>query len=398
MPYILNKTNGAKIAIVDDAEIDNSTDLSFIGRNYNGYGETFNENFLRLLENFSNENPTPRPISGQTWFNSGNDVKKLNVYDGKQYKSIANLHVSTVPPVIPTTGDLWWDESNVKLKLWDGATYREIGPAESARADLRTVEEITDPLESTTQPIIQAFFGGDQRVVISDVSFFPDLNSTLFGKFPKIEKGITLLGADSVTGSSKSTGYYFWGTAAEALVANTATSTSVTFTNTNQTFYVPFVNSTSGTVSYFANNGISFNPSTGILNTIASAAQYADLAERYSSDNQYDVGTVVVIGGTKEITVTHNHADTAVIGVISQHPAYRMNSGAGTDETHPYVALRGRVPCKVVGTIKKGQLLVTSSYPGYSEAAKITDNPNSVFAKALENFDGPKGMIEVLVI
>ena len=397
MPYILNKTNGAKITIVDDAQVDTSTDLFFVGRNYSGYGELVNENLLRLLENFSNTTPTPKPIIGQTWYNSSTDIKKLNVFDGKEYKSIANLHVSSEAPTYPTTGDLWWDENNVKLKIWDGNTYKSIGPSGSVRADWRTVEEI---VESSTQPVIEGFFGSNVKITVSDVSFTPNVSSLLSGsdKFSSVKKGITLYGANPITGSTKDSGYYFWGTAAESLIATTSTNLSVTFTTTNSTFYVPFVNSSTGGVSAFTHSGVTYNPSSGVLTTIAAAALYADLAERYASDSCYDVGTVVVIGGTKEVTVTHSHADTAIAGVISQHPAYRMNSAAGPDDTHPYVALRGRVPCKVIGPVKKGALLVTSSYPGYAEAIKPDDNKNAVFAKALQDFSGPKGLVEVIVI
>ncbi len=74
-----------------------------------------------------------------------------------------------------------------------------------------------------------------------------------------------------------------------------------------------------------------------------------------------------------------------------------MNSNAGDDKTHPYVALKGRVLCKVVGEIKKGDLLVTSTYPGYAEKWKTGDNPCAVIGKALENFHGAKGMIEIVV-
>jgi hypothetical protein len=398
MPYIINKTNGAQIALVDNAELDNSTDITFVGRNYSGYGEVFNENFLRLLENFANTTQPAKPITGETWFNSSDNIKKLNVYDGIKFKSIANLQISSNPPTFSTTGDLWWDSVNLKLKLWNGNSYSEIGPRVSERADFKTIEEIVDPLDPTiTQPVIEAVFGGNEKIVLSDVAFVPDSSSLLYSNFPIIKKGITLYGADFATGSSKSTGYYFWGTAAEALVANTATTSIISSTSTNQNFYLPFVNTTTGNVSYYAHTGISYNPSTGILNTIASQSLFADVAERYATDVSYDIGTVVVIGGDKEITVTHTHADTAVIGIISAHPAYRMNTAAGPDETHPYVALRGRVPCKVIGAVKKGALLVTSSYPGYAEVMKPNDNPNAVLGKSLQNFDGPKGIIEILV-
>lgn len=397
MPYILNKTNGAKLTVVNDAEVNSSTDLFFIGKNYSGYGELFNENFLRLLENFSNNSAPPKPIAGQLWFNTTANEKRLSVYDGKKFKTLANLEVSSSQIQSPQLGDLWWDKNASKLKVYDGKSFKEIGPDVSERADFITVNEIYDAIDNLNNPVIKGVFEGNDRVVFSDAEFTPIIEGSLYSTFSKIKKGITLYGADPTTGSSKSTGYYFWGTSAEALVATTATTTKVEFTNTNTTFYVPFVNSTTGNVSYYANSNISFNPSSGILNTIASAAQYADLAERYNADNNYESGTVVIIGGPNEITVTHTRADKAVLGVVSTNPAYRMNSETGTDESHPYVALRGRVPCKVIGPVKKGDLLVTSYYPGYAEVFKTGDSSSAVLGKSLENFDGSKGTIEIVV-
>ena len=128
-------------------------------------------------------------------------------------------------------------------------------------------------------------------------------------------------------------------------------------------------------------------------------ATYADLAERYEADNEYDAGTVVVFGGEKEITATNVPEDVSVAGVISENPAYKMNSQAGSDSTHPYVALRGRVPCKVVGPVKKGDLLVTSEFHGFAKSVGKVDKGLAVFAKSLTEdlSDGPK-MIEIVII
>ena len=73
MPYIINKTNGQQLAIVQDASVDQTTDLIFVGRNYAGYGEIQNENVLKLLENFSNSTPPASPILGQLWYNTSNN-------------------------------------------------------------------------------------------------------------------------------------------------------------------------------------------------------------------------------------------------------------------------------------------------------------------------------------
>ena len=137
--------------------------------------------------------------------------------------------------------------------------------------------------------------------------------------------------------------------------------------------------------------------SARIMTGTATAARYADLAERYATDNEYPVGTVVVFGGDKEITVSNIKMDTRVAGVISANPAYMMNCEAGSDATHPYVALAGRVPCRVVGKIKKGDMLVSSGIAGVAIA---TDNPRmgSMIGKALEDYDSDHiGTIEVVV-
>jgi hypothetical protein len=137
--------------------------------------------------------------------------------------------------------------------------------------------------------------------------------------------------------------------------------------------------------------------SARIMTGTATAARYADLAERYATDNEYPVGTVVVFGGDKEITVSNIKMDTRVAGVISANPAYMMNCEAGSDATHPYVALAGRVPCRVVGKIEKGDMLVSSGIAGVAIA---TDNPRmgSMIGKALEDYDSDHiGTIEVVV-
>ena len=123
-------------------------------------------------------------------------------------------------------------------------------------------------------------------------------------------------------------------------------------------------------------------------------AKYADLAEKYLPDAHYEPGTVVVFGGEKEITAATQFMDRRIAGIVSTDPAYKMNS---EQEGGIYVALQGRVPCKVVGTIKKGDMLVSSGAPGVATAEK---NPamGSVIGKALQDYSGQTiGVIEVVV-
>ena len=126
----------------------------------------------------------------------------------------------------------------------------------------------------------------------------------------------------------------------------------------------------------------------------ATSARYADLAELYLADNEYPVGTVMMVGGEKEVTAANPLFAKSVIGVVSDKPAYLMNSEL-TGQFVINLALMGRVPCKVVGTIRKGDMLVAAGN-GYarSEANPMT---GAVIGKALENFDGETGTIEIVV-
>jgi hypothetical protein len=107
------------------------------------------------------------------------------------------------------------------------------------------------------------------------------------------------------------------------------------------------------------------------LTGTATAAQYSDVAERFASDSMYEPGTVVALGGAAEITAVAEEASDEVFGVVSgtHQAAFMMNGGAGSDETHPYIAMTGRVDVKVIGSVNKGDRLISASMPGYARAA-----------------------------
>jgi len=109
----------------------------------------------------------------------------------------------------------------------------------------------------------------------------------------------------------------------------------------------------------------------GNLTGTATAAQYSDVAERFASDTAYAPGTVVALGGAEEITQVNEEGSDEVFGVISSldQAAFKMNGGAGNDDTHPYIAMTGRVNVKVIGTVNKGDRLISASVPGYARAA-----------------------------
>ena len=129
-------------------------------------------------------------------------------------------------------------------------------------------------------------------------------------------------------------------------------------------------------------------------------ATYGDLAEKYEADELLESGDIVEIGGEKEITKTKTRFSTNVFGVISTKPGFRLNAGAGSDEEFPYVAFSGRIPCKIIGPVKKGQRVVSSSIPGVAEAiTKFTEKHiYAVIGRALKDKDDDDvGLVEIVV-
>ena len=124
-----------------------------------------------------------------------------------------------------------------------------------------------------------------------------------------------------------------------------------------------------------------------VVHATATSAQYADVAERFEADAPMSVGAVVEVGGTAEITESTTDLSDKVFGVISDMPAYAMNAGAGNNESHPFVAMTGRTPVRVTGTVNKGDRLVTSSTKGCARAVAAGESitPFNVIGRALES-------------
>jgi hypothetical protein len=188
----------------------------------------------------------------------------------------------------------------------------------------------------------------------------------------------------------------------DTLTANTITGTAsvaqlVSLTandTTNETVFLTFADGATGNQGLETDANLTYNPSSNLLSTTATAAQYADLAEKYTSDQEYVPGTIVMFGGDAEVTISEDRTKK-VAGVVSTHPAYLMNSHL--EGTSVEVALQGRVPCKVEGTVHKGDMIVAGSTPGVG-IAHNDPQLGQVIGKALENYNSTEiGMIEVAV-
>jgi hypothetical protein len=190
----------------------------------------------------------------------------------------------------------------------------------------------------------------------------------------------------SIVVARDASGNFTAGTITAALTGNATTATNIRVSTTN------YAGSTASAANTVALRDAASDIYANLFRGTATTARYADLAEKYLADKEYEVGTVVSVGGAAEVTAS-NAGDRA-IGVVSANPAYMMNSEL---EGGTYVALKGRVPCSVIGAVRKGQRLVAADN-GFATAAEPQQH-SDVFGIALESSDnvGVK-KIEVLVL
>ena len=216
MAYQVNNYNGSILTTVEDGTIDTTTDLRFVGKNYAGYGEIQNENFLHLLQNFSGTSEPPKSVIGQIWYDSS--TKKLKFYDGAKYKVASGAVVSIDAPSELAAGDLWFNDSSKQLYTWSGTNFVLIGPAATpdTGASGAVGRTIVDTL-GTPVPIVELQAGGVTLAIVSKVDFVIGNINPITG-FNRVKKGITLINTDGTTGITSSTSQqYFWGTASNAL-------------------------------------------------------------------------------------------------------------------------------------------------------------------------------------
>ena len=214
MAYQIDRYNGTFLVSIDDQTIDSTaTDLRLVGRNYSGYGEIQNENLLHLLENFANTSAPPRAILGQLWYDSTN--KKIKVYDGNKFKPVGGAESSATAPSGFTVGDFWWDNQNEQINVWNGTEFVVVGPERSpVYGDTSTSPAVVKDSVGTDQQIIKFQVGGEVIAIVSRAEF--TLNTVLnpITGFAQINPGINFINSAS-TGETSSV-HRFKGTASNA--------------------------------------------------------------------------------------------------------------------------------------------------------------------------------------
>jgi hypothetical protein len=320
---------------------------------------------------------------------------------------------------------LWYDTTNAQLKVWTGAAWLLVGPAFTSGTG--TTGAIVDTIvdnTSVSHVVIKLYVENAVVGIVSkDATFTPQ--SSISG-FTTVRPGITL--ATTISGVTQ----LFQGTSTDSQLLDGLDSTGFLQRNTNQTTTgtLGILNDTGLTVgadqdlklsvtgintaiaNQTSNGNLSFSvniagtPTTamtiyGANGTISGNqinANYADVAERFAADVEMTPGTVVELGGDFEITQVRSDLSDNVFGVISTRAAYLMNSKAGDDITHPPVAMTGRVPVRTVGTVSKGDRLVSAGN-GLARAAKPGEaTAFTVIGRALaDKKDAGEGTVEAIV-
>jgi len=461
MAYTINKYNTDQLTIVQDGTLDQTTDIKLVGKNYAGYGEIQNENFVFLLENFAGANQPPRAVQGQIWFDNANSKLKFN--DGTKWRTTGGAEISATAPAGLATGDFWWDTTNEQLYSYNGADFVLIGPQDAGSGITQMQSKSVRDTSLVSRSVIAATVNDEVVFIISPIQFTidsGDAENTISG-FDVIQSGVTLKNTLSASGGVTSGTQRFYGTAtnSEKLnglsasnyvtatpgspsvfteitnfqtdagiaigagldlkifiendnqgvisnaqgdeirfrakqaggllknivtmkpgilkpgmnAANTAVETvslgdadnlfsAVHATNiygTSEKASALLVGGTArvgavNTIGTGSSNTVAVRDGAGNLNAVlfqgtATSARYADLAEKYTTAEELPAGTAVAVGGEAEVQPAS--ASNHCIGVVSTDPAYMMNS----DIDGQYIGLKGRLPVRVSGVVKKGQ-------------------------------------------
>ena len=276
---------------------------------------------------------------------------------------------NSTPPASPLIGQLWYNSVTKQINVFTGNGFKPVNGAASSTS-APTVCSTGDLWFNTTAQTLSVYSG----------NVWIEVGPSNSGS------GITtanIIDTNSVT----------------HLVDQITVSGNIISIISQDGTFVPRT-----TVPGFAviNPGINLptiiNSQVPIFSGTSTSSRYADLAEKYLSDNDYAEGTVVVFGGSQEVTISTANHSTTVAGIISTKPSYLMNSELlGTNVAT--VSLTGRVPCQVVGTIVKGDRLVTSDLPGVAQVLDMTSyQPGCIIGKALQDYNSTDvGIIEVAV-
>jgi hypothetical protein len=491
MAYTIDRYNRTVLTVVEDGTLDQTTDIKLVGKNYAGYGEIQNENFVYLLENFAGSTAPPKAISGQIWFDSS--ASKLKFYDGTKWRTTGGAEVLATAPSGLTEGDFWWDTNNEQLYAYNGSDFVLVGPQDAGDGVTQMQSRSIRDTQAVNHSVIVSVVNDTVVHVISNDEFTIDSSDAenRIPGFDIIKKGITLINTLASTNGVTSTEHLFWGTASnakklngidasayvtsapgqptvfsnlvefadegyalgdsndlrcfiendnEAVLQNTAskitlksitlntadtnrpsdtpgsfsiksnsfepgfTADGVTLSTVdlgadtarfNRVYASNFIGTSEKASALVVNGNSRAGDTATTANTVAVrdasgdiranlfrgtalTAKFADLAEKYITSGELEPGTVVAVCDEEHIEVAPTSIGDIAMGVVSTAPALIMNEDL---EDGQAIALKGRVPVRVTGPVKKGQAV----YVHEDGCASTAINGGSIVGIALES-------------
>ena len=398
MAYTIVKTNGQVLTTIADGTINtSSTSLALPGRNYAGYGQYVDTNFVHQLENYANSSPPPNPLAGQLWYNTNSNTMYVCPVDGTTSASSwlaltsTSSGGSTTFGAVTVTGNIGSNNMTVTNGISADTITVRLATV-TANATIANANVTSGSIGTLTTTTITS----GSATTAGTVTGTWTLNGT--GTANAVAgTGIYMNSGNIVINNSGNT--YGIKTDKYMYANGTPISFAGTYNNGNVYDYLTGSNTVTQFSGVIAPTSVTTANITTGGNTTAGqltgnwtlttgsrlTATYADLAERFEADAYYDAGTVVELGGDKEITSVKYELSDDIFGVISDTAAYLMNSGAGDNTTHPPVAMTGRVQVKVKGIIKKGDRLVSAGN-GLARAAQAGEaTAFNVIGRALAN-------------
>lgn len=198
MAYIINRFSGQQLVVLDDGTLDTSTSIGLLGRNYTGYGEVQNENFLFLLENFANTAPPSRPISGQTWYDTL--TNSLNVYSGTSWTPVGSATIATTEPT-GFNGSLWYKPATDQLHVYEDGIWKLIGPeaVEGFGTTKLRAKSVLDTSD-VNHAILELLVNGSTLAVCSSSTFILNDANPIDG-FSELSPGINISASKNFVGT-----------------------------------------------------------------------------------------------------------------------------------------------------------------------------------------------------
>ena len=375
MAYQIDRYNNTLLATVEDGTVDQTTDLKFIGKNYAGYGEIQNENFLFLLENFAGANQPPRAITGQIWFDTGNS--KLKFYDSTQWRGTGGAEISATQPAGLTVGDFWWDSANDQLYVYNGTAFILIGPQNAGEGltQMQSREVLDD--QAGSRSIITGTINDEVVIVVSPSAFTLDSVQNPINGFTFIQRGITLVNSSS---GSTSTTHRYWGTSSDSdklggfsandfiRTSNPNFSSTVTFQDSglqigdSQDLHIKIENGVEGVISNVTglNSKIKFKATNGI-GTETHVGTITGDGFLPAINNSFDLGSASLLWN--DVYATN------FVGTASQ--ASSLNDGSGNFRTASVAVSNNTVVVRdATGNVSANLFQGTATQARYADLAE----------------------------